>query len=59
MKKVELAELVNQKVTKLMEDNREYFNETQNIMTPLSSQLAVHATLQVLQDFGIFPKTED
>ncbi len=36
-----------------MEENRDNFNANNQIMTPMSSQIAVLATIQTLHDLGI------
>lgn len=45
----QLLELIQKNVNELMEENRENFNQNKQVMTPLSSQIAVVATLKILQ----------
>ena len=51
--KEELVKIIAKEVNKLMESNREEFNNQKQIMTPLSSQISVLATLKVLQELGL------
>lgn len=50
--KDELLKLISETVNQLMEENRDNFNKNQQVMTPLSSQIAVLSTLQVLNKLG-------
>lgn len=49
----QLLELIQKNVNELMEENRENFNQNKQVMTPLSSQIAVVATLKILQQLGL------
>lgn len=59
MTKVELQQLVDETVSELFDMNEKVFTESNQLMTPLSSQIAVHAVLKILQKYDIFPKCED
>ncbi len=50
--KDELLKLISETVNQLMEENRDNFNKNQQVMAPLSSQIAVLSTLQVLNKLG-------
>lgn len=50
--KDELLELIRKNVHELMEENRENFNKANQVMTPMSSQIAVLATIQTLSQLG-------
>lgn len=50
--KDELLKLISETVNQLMEENRDNFNKNQQVMAPLSSQIAVLSTLQILNKLG-------
>lgn len=50
--KDKLLKLISETVNQLMEENRDNFNKNQQVMAPLSSQIAVLSTLQVLNKLG-------
>lgn len=51
--KDELLKMVSKNVNILMEENRDNFNANNQVMTPMSSQIAVLATIKTLHDLGI------
>lgn len=53
MSRDELLKLISSKVADLMKKNSEQFNELQQIKTPLSTQIGVLATLEILQELGL------
>ena len=56
--KEDLAKIISKEVNELMESNREDFNKNKQIMTPMSSQISVLATLRVLQELGLIKFNE-
>ena len=53
MSKNELLDLISKNVNDLMEENRDNFNQNHQVMAPMSSQIAVLATIQTLHQLGL------
>lgn len=49
----EVLKLISDNVNELMEENKENFNKANQVMAPMSAQIAVLATLRVLQQLGL------
>lgn len=59
MKKSDLQKLIHETVSNLYDVNEKNFDSSEQIMTPLSSEISVYAVIKILEQQGIFPKLED
>lgn len=59
MTKLEFQDLVSNTINNVYKRNSKLFEETEQIETPLATQIAVISVIEILQKEGIFPKFED
>lgn len=53
MSNEQLKELIANKVFDKMDKNKTQFTEAKQVMTPLSTQIGVWVTLEVLEELGL------